>query len=471
MAISVSQIDEWRSLPSETEQIEFKEARAQIDMRDLYKYCVSIGNERGGHLILGVKNEVPHMIVSTTAIDNPVGMAEKIYDKLGFRVDIDVVDHPEGRVVVITIPSRPRGGAFNLEGAFLMRCGQKVLPMSEDRLRRIFREGDPDWLEEPCAEHLGPAQIIDLLDTSSYFRLLNLPYPSNFAGVMDRLVADGLIKEEGGNAFFIRRIGALLLAKRLSLFPDIKRKAPRVIVYGGTSKTDDTSIDEVGEHGYAVGFEKLVRFVTQHLPKNEVIQDALRREFRLIPEVAVRELVANALIHQDFTIGGSSVMIEIYTNRLEVSNPGESIVPMERLIDGYRSRNERLADLMRRMGICEERGRGIDEVVKTAEMFQLPAPGFYQPDRRTLVAIHGHKNFDEMDREERIRACYQHCALRFVMSERMTNQTLRERFRLPETHSAAVTQVIVSTQESGMIKADESSNQSRKYAKYVPFWA
>ena len=197
------------------------------------------------------------------------------------------------------------------------------------------------------------------------------------------------------DGFAIRRLGALLLAKRLDDFPDVSRKASRVVVYTGTSKLD-TRIDLVGQKGYAVGYQGLVEFVMAQLPQNEVIEDALRREVKLVPEVVVRELVANALIHQDLTIGGASVMVEVYGDRVEFSNPGEPIVPVERFIDGYQSRNERLADLMRRMHICEEKSSGIDRVIEAAEVFQLPAPDFRVGHRRTIVTIFGPRPFAAM---------------------------------------------------------------------------
>ena len=153
-----------------------------------------------------------------------------------------------------------------------------------------------------------------------------------------------------------------------------------------------------------MGFQGLVRFVMTQLPQNEVIEDALRKEVKLVPNVVIRELVANALIHQDFTVAGASVMVEIYGNRVEVSNPGEPLVPVERFIDGYQSRNERLADLMRRMGVCEEKSSGIDRVVQAAEIYQLPAPDFHVGFRRTSVTIYGPRPFEEMDRNDRVRA-------------------------------------------------------------------
>ncbi len=164
-------------------------------------------------------------------------------------------------------------------------------------------------------------------------------------------------------------------------------------------------------------------------------------------------------------------MVELFSNRVEITNPGEPVVPVERFIDGYQSRNERLADLMRRMGICEEKSSGIDRVVHAVESCQLPAPDFRAGHRRTVVTIFGPRPFREMGRDDRIRACYQHCALRWVMSERMTNRSLRERFRLQEGKAAVVSQVIAATIGAGLIKPDKGTAGSRRFARYVPFWA
>ncbi len=87
------------------------------------------------------------------------------------------------------------------------------------------------------------------------------------------------------------------------------------------------------------------------------------------------------------------------------------------------------------------------------------------------MTVYGPKPFDEMGRDDRVRACYQHCALKWVISERMTNQSLRERFGLAESKAAVTSQIIAATIESGLIKSDEAMGGSRKYARYLPFWA
>lgn len=463
------QIDLWRQVPSEHQRLEFKEAKNQFDQDKLRRYCVALANEGGGHLVLGVADRPPRAVVGTAAFPNPVAQAQDLFNQLGFRVDVEEVAHPDGRIIVFHIPSRPRGSAYALNGAYWMRAGEGLTPMSEDRLRTIFKEGQPDWAEEYAAVTLDAAQIVALLDTQAFFALLKLPYPASRDGVIDRLVSERLI-DQTGHAYAIRRLGALLLARSLADFPDLARKAPRTVVYSGTSKLD-TQLDHTATSGYAVGFQRLVQFIMSHLPRNEIIEHALRKEVTLVPEVVIRELTANALIHQDLTVGGASVMIEIYRNRVEISNPGEPIVPVERFIDGYQSRNERLADLMRRMGVCEEKSSGIDRVVQAAEMFQLPAPEFRIDFRRTMATIYGPKNFEDMDRDDRTRACYQHCVLKWVMAEHMTNQSLRERFRLPENRSTTASQIIAATVEAGLIKSDARTGASKKFARYLPFWA
>lgn len=463
------QIDLWRQAPSEHQRLEFKEAKNQFDFRKLQQYCVALANEGGGVLLLGVADKPPRPVVSSQAFPDTVRVTQDLFHAIGFRVEVEAVAHPDGRVLVFHVPSRPRGTAYHLDGKYLMRAGEALVPMSEDQLRRIFAEGEPAWLEQHSVVKLDSQQVVELLDTQTFFELLKLPYPTDRSGVIDRLLRERLVDELDG-AFAIRRLGALLLARRLEDFPDIARKAPRAVVYTGTSKLE-TRLDQVGSKGYAVGFQGLVQFVMNQLPQNEVIEDALRKAVKLVPEVVVRELTANALIHQDFDVGGASVMIEVYANRVEFSNPGEPIVPVERFIDGYQSRNERLADLMRRFGICEEKSSGIDRVIQAAEMYQLPAPDFRAAHRRTVVTLYGPKPFEEMDRNDRVRACYQHCALKWVMSEKMTNQSLRERFHLAENKAAIASQIIAATIEAGLIKSDESIGKSRKFARYLPFWA
>ncbi|HCA79990.1 MAG TPA: hypothetical protein DEP53_09685 [Bacteroidetes bacterium] len=231
--------------------------------------------------------------------------------------------------------------------------------------------------------------------------------------------------------------------------------------------------EQTGKRGYASGFEGIIKYVNDLLPSNEVIKQALRKQVKMYPELAIRELVANALIHQDFLITGSGPMVEIFSDRIEVSNPGRPIISTMRFIDHPpRSRNEILASFMRRVNICEERGSGIDKVVSQAELFQLPAPAFSTEAEDFLkVVLYAHKPFARMQKEDKVRACYQHCCLRYVSNERMSNQTLRVRFKISDKNYPIASRIISETIKAGQIKPSDPESASKKFATYVPYWA
>ena len=461
-------IDALLLVRSEDEHLEFKAAENRYDFEELVEYCVALANGGGGRMILGITDRVPRHIVGTKAFDPPARTVAGIHERLNLKVTFEEVAHPEGRVLVFHVPSRPRGQPVNYKGRYLMRAGDALVAMSPDELRRIMSEGAPDWALDAAMTRCDPGRVVQLLDTQSYFDLVHLPYPATQEAVLERFAAEKLI-ERTGIGWTITNLGAMLFAKKLEEFDRLARKAPRVIVYEGTSKLK-TKLDRPGAKGYAVGFQGLVEFINDLVPSNQVIEQALRREMKMFPEVAVRELVANALIHQDFNESGTSVMIEIYDDRMEISNPGKPFISPDRFIDEYQSRNERLADLMRRLGICEEKGSGVDKVVQAAEVFQLPAPDFRVGERRTSAVLFSHKDFESMDRNDRIRAAYQHCCLRYVMNEKMTNQSRRERFKLPEEKSATVSQVIAAAVDAGRIKVADPAQASTRYRSYLPFW-
>ncbi len=466
-------LQRWLVAPAEHEHLEFKEAKQQYDTTKLLRYCAALANEGGGFMVLGVSDKPPRRVVGSLAFPAQTDLNRikaYIVEKLRIRVDVVELAHPDGRVLVLEVPSRPVGQPLDYEGAFLMRAGEGLVPMTPDHLRRIFAEGQPDWFVQPAKENASADEVIALLDTQTYFELLTLPYPTTRDAVLARLQSEGLIASSGAG-WTISNMAAILLAKRLDAFSTaLARKAARVVVYEGTNKLN-TKDDKLGLRGYAVGFGSLVDFVHSAAPQNRFVEQAVREEVKMFPKQALRELIANALVHQDFLASGASVMIELYADRVEISNPGLPPIKVERFIDEYRSRNERLADLMRRLGICEEKGSGIDKVIRAAEVFQLPAPDFRAGELRTTALLFAHQEFANMSKGDRVRACYQHCCLMYVTNQRMSNQSLRLRFGLGEDKTVLTSQVIGAAKEAGLIKADESETTSTRYARYLPFWA
>lgn len=344
----------------------------------------------------------------------------------------------------------------------------KDFPEKERELWRIF---DQLPFEEQIAEEdCTPEETLKLLDYPAYFHLLDLPLPSNRDGILQALEADELIRRSETGRWNITKLGAVLFAKKLSDFRSVRRKAVRVIQYRGTSKIE-TIREQEGAKGYAAGFEGLMEYINTLVPRNEVIGQAIRQEVPMYPPLAVRELVANALIHQDFYITGAGPMVELFEDRIEISNPGSPLIQIKRFLDSPpRSRNESLASFMRRIGVCEERGTGIDKVVLQTEIFQLPPPSFEGIESSTRVILFAHRPLRKMEKHEKIWATYLHACLKYVSRDFMTNTSLRERFGISDNNSAIASRIIKDAITAGMIRPFDETT-SRKYMKYVPFWA
>ncbi len=469
MSTLADQLDAFLNQANESAHLEFKEAKQQFDFQKLMCYCVALANEGGGWIILGVTDKKPRQVVGTNAFQDLQDLHRRIRAKLQFHVSIEEVTHPDGRILGFNVHNRPTGMAYELDGQYWMRSGEDLVTMTQDRLRNIHFENKTNWLME-TALIADSDDVIAHLNTGALFDALQIPYPSNSEFVIEKLVKLSLIHAKE-NAWAISKMAVLLFAKHLDEYDiGISRKAMRIIFYNGINKLE-TRLDRFVREGYAISFNQTIDFIFDSAPKNRVLEESIRVEIPMFPKQAIRELIANALVHQDFSVSGAGVTIEMYSNRIEISNPGKPTISIDRFIDENISRNEHFADLMRRMGLCEEKGSGIDKVITAAEVHMLPAPDFLCSDIQTTAVLYSHQAFASMSKQDRIRACYQHCCLMYVMRNRMTNQSLRNRFKLPETKTTLATQIISAALDAKLIKLDDSDSVSRRYAKYIPCWA
>ena len=324
--------------------------------------------------------------------------------------------------------------------------------------------------QEVALERVSAADVLKLLDYPTYFHLLRVPPADGADAIVEALVRDRLVARNLSGGFDVTNLGATLFARDLGDFPRIRRKALRVIFYRGTDRLDAIEEREFIE-GYASGFAGFLNYVTARLPAYEEIVGAFRRSMPSFPEGAVRELLANALIHQDFTTTGAAPMMEVFDGRLEISNPGEPLVDTQHFLDTPPvSRNEAMASLMRRFRISEERGSGIDKVVEEIERHQLPPPRFDVPPGFTRVVLFDRKPLAEMDRQERLRACYLHASLQFMTNRRMTNSSLREQLGVHGKNASMVSRILGEVVEAELIVVANPENGVR-LRHYVPFWA
>jgi len=299
---------------------------------------------------------------------------------------------------------------------------------------------------------------------------MRLPAPDNRKAILERLISEGIVKKSSSGCYAISNIGALLFAHDLERFGRLGRKALRVILYEGNGRINGIRERQFNK-GYAAAFADIMQYINDQLPIREEIQGAFRKEIRAYPEIAIRELLANALIHQDFTLTGCGPMVEIFDHRIEITNPGLPLISPLRFLDELRSRNDGLAKLMRRLNLCEERGSGVDKVVSSIELCQLPPPDFRVKEISTVAVLFSAMKFDTMNREDRIRACYQHASLQWIFGIPMTNASLRKRLDISEESHTTASKIIKATKDAKLIKLHGEGEQKTKASKYVPFWA
>ncbi len=478
----VSLVRELCKLPQETEWAEFKVNDAQPQQIGEYISALSnsaaLAGKAFAYMAWGVRDS-DHAIVGTTYAPRTAKLGNEeleswllrlLAPKINFRFFEMAID---GLPVVLLEIDRVFRHPVQFQGVEFIRVGsyKKKLKDFPERERALWRIFDRTPFEDGIAvERISDDEVLRLLDYPAYFDLLKRPLPESRSRTLDALADDALIRSSEAGGWSVTNLGAILFAKRLDGFRSLARKAMRVIQYHGTSRVQ-TIKEQVGAKGYANGFEELIAFINGLLPSKEVIEQALRKTVPMFPELAVRELVANALIHQDFFLTGVGPMVEIFDDRIEMTNPGAPLVETQRFVDTPpKSRNEAVASLMRRIGICEERGSGWDKVVFQTEFFQLPGPLAEATEDHTRVVLFAPRPLSKMDKADRLRAIYLHACLRHVNREYLTNGSVRARFGIEVRNMATASRLIREAVEARLI-VPYDTEAAPKLMRYMPGWA
>jgi len=479
----IALINELCEQAAEHSLLEFKQEN--IDPKLIAKLCSALSNtarieqQDFAYVLWGI-DDGDHRIVGTTfnpetrLVGNSVfqfWLAQRLSPSIAFS--FRCVEHPDGRVVILEIPAATVA-PVSVDGVAYVRIGSATPKLSDypDRFQKLIDNIRPyAWEKGIAKSFLNEDVVLNLLDYPSYFKLTGQSLPTNKIGIFERLSADQLIVKDVGGHWGITNLGAILFANDLEDFDTaIARKSVRFVAYDGNNRAATVSHRQDGKKGYAIGFEGLVGFINNLLPQNEYIGSAFRETQLLYPEIAMRELIVNALIHQDMTISGAGPQIELFSDRLEITNPGKPLVQIDRMIDlPPRSRNEALASLMRRMNLCEEQGSGLDKVIISVELFQLPAPKFQADESSMQVILYAPRSFAKMTVDERVRACYQHAVIKYLSGgEKMKNASLCERFGIDRTKNAAqASKVIKIALDKEVIKVADLEHPR---AGYLPCW-
>ncbi len=475
-------INELRKLPIETPWVEFKHNNYNPKMigRDISALANSAAlHERNCAFMLWGIEDTTHDIVGTdytlqTLKKGNEELESWLRSLLSPNADFDfkLVSMNDKNVGLLII-YKATNQTVMFEKVDYIRVGSYTKQLNEyptmqaqlwDRIRNSKFE------EQYAKQDLELKDAMQLIDHSAYFDIKEVPQPSDMAGVSHYMLEEEVLVKQDNGLYAITNLGAILLAKRLTDFSKISRKAVRVVQYSDNNRLNMLK-EEVGSMGYVIGFKGLIKYIEALIPTQELITGGLREKKSAYPMLAIREAVANALIHQDFSITGTGPVIEIFDNRIEITNSGTPLVDVKRIIDNPpKSRNEKLAALMRHLRICEELGTGWDKIVLTCELFQLPAPKIELYEDSTRVILFSEVPYSSISAEDKVWACYLHACIKQVQGEQLTNSSLRKRFGLEDSSAGSISRLIKEAVERKFIKPLDPTTAPR-YMKYIPIWA
>lgn len=376
----------------------------------------------------------------------------------------------EKKVVVVIIP-RARMYPVEYKGVPFIRVdsAKKKLREHPEVARRLWEIILKKSFEDGYSTDLiSEKEVLELLDIVPYYKKRGLFLPENKETIIKSMLNDGILAKKL-EKYYITNLGALLFARSLSSFKNLINREIRIIKYKANNKIEvERSIDF--DEGYAVCIDRVLDTIKLLLPTVEYMDGAQRKERPTFPNDALRELLANMLIHQDFSIDGYCPRVEIYNDRIEFTNSGSPIIDVSRFLDLNRSRNPKLARVARFIGMCEERGMGIDKVEYACEKAYLPSPSPSASDGITRVILFGHKSLRQFNKNDRINLVYMHCCFQYINQTHLTNESLRSRFPSDTMSPTVASRWIKESLEHGVISKFDIDS-SRKNTSYVPSWA
>jgi len=381
-----------------------------------------------------------------------------------------VLDYKGHALLFVRIPEQQNKPVYlrgrDIYEAYIRSAGHTV-KMSREQVHEILALSHGLTFEKRVARSAVMEEtVLELLDYEKLYELIDKRIPQDKSRIMDQMCEFGMIDRKD-DRYDILNLGAILFARKLKDF-GLENKEVIVRKYSGTNNLV-MELEHKMSVGYAVGFEDMVDTVMRFTSKEKI--EVRREAVPTYPRVAVREFAANLMVHQDFAITGMPITIEVFTNRLVMTNPGMCLNDVNRLIDlPPHSRNEGMAQLMLQLDMCERRGSGYDRAVAAIEEMLLPAYKVQSGDDYTRVFMFPMKALKDMTKEEKIIACYQHACLLYENNLNLTNQAVRERFGLDKNKSSVASRIIADAVERGLLKVSDEQNTSTKYVSYIPFY-
>ncbi|MBM3463745.1 MAG: transcriptional regulator [Armatimonadetes bacterium] len=373
---TLEQLKAWMA-DREHEHIEFKEAKNRFDFDELVRYCCALANERGGHLILGVTDKRPRRVVGSRAFTNLERTKLGLHERLRLRIEAEVLAHPDGPVIVFTVPSRPIGTPIGVEGAFWMRVGESLTPMSPDALKKIIDESGLDFSSEICPK----ATLQDLDDRAVNVFREKWKKKSGDDSIGKRSKAQTLEDAELIVDGQITYAALILLGTR----PALGRLLPNAeLIFEYRTSESATHSQQRKEHreGFFLWHDEVWDIVNLRNDTHKFQDQLFVWDIPTFNETAIREVILNAVSHRDYKLGGSIFMRQ-YPKRLEVVSPGGLPlgITTENILKRQNPRNRRIAEAFGRTGLVERSGQWMDRIFGECIRESKRRPDFNNTDQ------------------------------------------------------------------------------------------
>jgi ATP-dependent DNA helicase RecG len=383
--IHANQIDGWIR-GEEDEHLEFKEAKMSFDFSDLTDYCAALANEGGGHLLLGVTDKQPRQVVGSGAFPNLGKVRQGLLQRLHLRVDAEQVSHPDGRVVVFSVPSRPIGLAIQVKGRYLMRSGEGLTAMTPDMLQRIFAEAGPDFSAEICSEaDLGCLDATAIADfRRRWAKKTNNPSIERM-GDRQALRDAELLLDDG------LTYAALILFGTRKALGRFLPQAEVVFEYRSTEATGPAQQRIEFRQGFYSFYEELWQAIATRNDLQHYQEGLFVWDVPTFDESVVREVLLNALAHRDYRHQGS-IFVRQLPRKLEVTSPGglPPGITVDNILWRQQPRNRRICDAFRLSGLVERSGQGMNRIYETSIKQSKQLPDFSgTDDYQVNLTLHG----------------------------------------------------------------------------------
>ena len=385
MTVSTHELQTWMNA-REDERLEFKEAKTRFDFEKLVNYCVALANEGGGKIILGVTDKPPRTVVGSQAFPDLERTKAGLIERLRLRLDVEELRHPDGRVLVFQVPPRPIGMPLEYQGAYWMRGGESLIPMTPDQLQRIFAETGPDFSAEICT----PARLDDLdpaaVEVLRQLWQRKLPDQDISTRPDEQLLADAELLVDGGVTY----AALVLLGTRKALGKHLAQ-AELIFEYRSNDAPGPAAERQEFRQGFLSVLDDVWRLVNQRNDRQHFQQGFFVWDVPTFNERVVRETVLNAVSHRDYRHGGS-VFVRQYPQRIEIVSPGgfPSGITPENILRQQNPRNRRIAEVLAKCGLVERAGQGFDLIFRECIRQSKPLPDFSHTDAHTVwLTLHG----------------------------------------------------------------------------------